>query len=136
MSTKAVAEAIAIMPVLSQLQERARQLEEEAAALRSDVEQMARIVEISSPVAAYIVDGEEFTITEADVARVKSKLLKPHSKEAIHTIALADKIGERRQHLPHEEQERLFWENVEAIRAQAIADGTAIDDPMEAVAGD
>jgi len=111
-------------------------LEEETAILRSNMEQIARSLESNPPVATYIVDGETFTITEADVERVKSKLLRPHSTEAIHTIALADKIGERRQHLPHAEQERLFWENVQAIRAQAIADGTAIDDPMEAVAGD
>ncbi len=125
-------EMVATMPALSQLQERIRRLEEEAATLRSDVEQMARSLESSPAVATYVVEGEEFTITEADVERVKSKLLRPHSTEAIHATALADKIGERRQHLPHAEQERLFWENVEAIRAQAIADGTAIDNPMEA----
>ena len=136
MSTEAIAEAPTIISVLSQLQERARRLEEEAAALRSDVEQMARRLDTSPPVATYVVDGEEFTITEADVERVKSRLLRPHSKEAIYATALADKIGDRRQHLPRAEQERLFWENVEAIRAQAIADGTAIDDPVEAVDGD
>jgi len=54
----------------------------------------------------------------------------------VKVLALADKIGELRRHLPPEEQKRLFWENIEAIRAQAISDGTAIDDPMEAVVGD
>ncbi len=127
-------EMTALWPILNRLQERARRLEEEAAALRADVEQVAHALD--RPVTAYVVDGEEFVITEADVARVKSELLRPHSEEAIHTIALADKIGERRRHLPPEEQERLFRENIKAIRAQAIADGTAIDDPMEAVVGD
>ncbi|MEE8391347.1 MAG: hypothetical protein V3S14_11210 [Anaerolineae bacterium] len=127
-------EAATLGPILNRLQERARRLEEEIAALRADVEQVARAY--SPPVATYVVDGEEFIITEADVARVKSELLKPHSEEAIHVIALADKIGERQRHLPPKEQERLFWENVEAIRAQAITDGTAIDDPREATLGD
>ena len=127
-------EAVAVWPVSSRLQKRAHRPKEETAALRADVEQMTRTFD--RPVATYVVDGENFIITEADVARVKSELLRPHSEEAIHVIALADKIGERRRHLPPEEQERLFWENVEAIRAQAIADGTAIDDPMEAVVGD
>ena len=128
-------EAVAVWPVLSRLQKRTRRPKEETAALRADVAQMTRALD--RPIATYVVDGEKFVVTEADVVRVKSKLLRPHSEEAIHIVALADKIGERRRHLPHEEQKRLFWENVEAIRAQAIADGTAIDDPiLYAVRGD
>jgi len=122
------------MALLNRLQERTQRLEEEMTALRADVEQVAQAFD--RPVAAYVVDGEKFDVTEADVARAKTELLRPHSEEAIRTVALADKIGERRQHLPPEEQKRIFWENVEAIRIQAIADGTAIDDPREAAIGD
>jgi len=88
------------------------------------------------PVATFVVDEEEVVITTGDVAAVKAHSLRPHSEEAMITIALADKIGALRQHLPPQIREQLFWENVEAIRAKAIADGTAIDDPMEAVVGD
>ena len=105
----------AVWAVLDQLQERARRMEEEVAALRADVEKITRALD--RPVATYVLDGEKLTITEADVARVRSGLLSSHSKEALRTIALADKISELRQDLPPEERERLFWENVEAIRA-------------------
>ena len=124
-------EATSLWPALSRLQERARRLEEEATALRADVEQVTHALD--RPVATYIVNGEEIAITEGDVVTVRERLTQPRSDEVVKALALADKIGERRRDLPHEEQERLFWENVEAIRAQAIADGTAIDDPLEVV---
>jgi septal ring factor EnvC (AmiA/AmiB activator) len=117
-----------------QLQERIRLLEEEMAALWGDVEQVTRALD--RPVATFVVDGEEITITEKELAIVRDQLTRPRSDEVVKVLALADRIGEQRRHLPPEEQKRLFWENVEAIRAQAIADGTAIDDPMEAVVGD
>jgi len=124
-------EATSLWPALSRLQERARRLEEEVTALRADVEQVTHALD--RPVATYIVNGEEIAVTEGDVVTVRERLTQPRSDEVVKALALADKIGERRRDLPHEEQERLFWENVEAIRAQAIADGTAIDDPLEVV---
>jgi alkylation response protein AidB-like acyl-CoA dehydrogenase len=124
-------EATSLWPVLSRLQERARRLEEEATALRADVEQVTQALD--RPVATYIVNGEKIAITEGDVATVRERLTQPRSDEVVKALALADKIGERRRDLPHEEQERLFWKNVEVIRSQAIADGTAIDDPLEVV---
>ena len=127
-------EAVAVWPVLSRLQKRARRLEEETAALRVDVEQITRTLD--RPVATYVVDGEKIIVTEKELAAVRSQLTRPRSDKVVQVLALADKISELRRHLPPEKQERLFWENVEAIRAQAIADGTAIDDPMEAVVGD
>jgi hypothetical protein len=127
-------EAASLWPVLSRLQERARRLEEEAAALRADVEQVTHALD--RPVAAYIVDGEEIAITKGDVATVRERLVRPHPEEAIRELALADKMAERHQSIPRDEREHRFWENVEAIRAQAIADGTAIDDPLEVTIGD
>ena len=118
------------------LQEHARQLEKETAALWADAVQVARASGVDHPVAIYEVDGEDIVITKADVETVRARLTQPRSDDVIKALALAEKIGELRKHLPPEKQDRLFWENVEAIRAQAIADGTAIDDPMEAVAGD
>jgi hypothetical protein len=107
---------------------------DEASARRADVKPADQ--SLDRPVATFVVDGQEVVITARDVAAVKAHLLRPHSEEAVITVALADKIGALRQHLPPQVRERLFWENVEAIRAKAIADGTAIDDPMEAVVGD
>ncbi len=129
-------ETVAMTPGLSQLQERVRRLEEEAIALRSDVERMARIIESNPPVATYIVDGETFTITEADVSTVRARLIKPRSEETVRELALAHKMAERDKNLPEEEIRRRLWENIQAIRAEAIAKGIAIDDPMEAVIGD
>jgi hypothetical protein len=127
-------EAVAVWPVLIRLQERIQRLEEETAALRADVEQVTRVLD--RPVATYIVDGEEFTITEADVATVRARLLKPHSEEAVRELALVEKMAERHQSIPRAEREQRFWENIEAIRAEAIARGIAIDDPAEAAVGD
>jgi hypothetical protein len=46
------------------------------------------------------------------------------------------KLAEQEDRLHEEEQDQLFWENIEAIRAEAIATGTAIDDPAELLADD
>ena len=128
-------EAVAVWPVSSRLQKRARRLEKETAALRADVEQVTRALD--RPVATYVVDGEKIIVTEKELAAVRSQLTRPRSDKVVQVLALADKISELRRHLPPEKQESLFWENVEAIRTQAIADGTAIDDPiLYAVRGD
>ena len=127
-------EAVALWPVLSQLQERARRLEQEVAALRADLDQVADM--LSRPVATYVVDGEEFIITEADMAAVRARLARPCSDEAAQELALADKLAERDKSLPEAEIRRLLAEEIEAIRAEAIAKGVAIDDPIEAVIAD
>ncbi len=127
-------EVTALRPILNRLQERARRLEEEAAALRADVEQVARAFD--RPVATYVVEGEEFVITEADVAAVQARLVRPHSEETVRELALVNKMAERDKDLPEEEIRRRLLEDIEAIRAEAIAKGIAIDDPMEAVVGD
>lgn len=127
-------EATALGSILSRLQERARRLEEEAAALRADVEQVARALD--RPVATYVVDGEEFVITAGDVIAVRARLPRPCSDEAAQELALADKLAEREKDLPEAEIRRLIAEDIEAIRTEAIAKGIAIDDPMEAVVGD
>jgi len=125
---------VAVWPLLERLQRRAQALESEAAALRADVRQVVQALERT--VATYNVEGEEYVITAGDVLAVRERLVKPHSEDAIHIVALADKVAQRQSQWPAEEQKRHFWETVEAIRAQAIADGTAIDDPLEAVIGD
>jgi len=119
-----------------ELQEHARRLEKEAVALWADAAQVAHASGVDHPVAVYEVDGEDIVVTKADMATVRARLLKIHSEEAIRELALVDKMTERHQNLPRAKQERRFWENVEAIRAEAIAKGVAIDDPAEAAVGD
>jgi len=86
--------------------------------------------------AAYMVDGREVIVTEADVAAVRAQLTRSHSPAAVRELALAYKLVEQEDRLPEEEQDRLFWENIEAIRAEAIAAGTAIDEPTELLSDD
>lgn len=124
----------AVRPLLERLQRRAQALENEAAALRADVHQIVQALD--QVVATYNVEGEEYVITAGDVLAVRERLLKPHSEEVIQELALADKMAQRHSQWPAEKQARYFWDNIEAIRAQAIADGTAIDDPAQAAIGD
>ncbi len=128
------AEKAAVWPLLARLQERTRRLEEDVVALRGDITQMAQALD--QPVATYVVDGEEYVLTARDVAAVRDRLVRPRPEPVIRELALSYKLAERHRSDPTEEQERRFWDNVEAIRAQAIADGTAIDDPMEVVSDD
>ncbi len=127
-------DAAVAWPRVNRRQKQARARKDEAPARSVDAQPVVQALD--RPVATFIVDGQEVVITTGDVAAVKAHSLRPHSEEAMITVALADKIGALRQHLPPQVRERLFWENMEAIRAKAIADGTAIDDPMEAAVGD
>jgi len=120
--------------MLSHLQARTSRLEKEKAALQVNIEEVTRAID--HPVATYIVDGEEFVITAGDVAAVRARLIRPCSDEAAQELALADRLAERDKDLPEAEIRRLLAEDIEAIRAEAIAKGIAIDDPMEAVIGD
>ncbi len=88
------------------------------------------------PVATYTVDGSEVIVTEADMAAVRTQLTRPHSPVAVRELALAYKLAEQENRLPEEEQDQRFWEDVEAIRAEAIATGTAIDEPAELLTDD
>jgi len=125
---------VAVWPLLERLQRRAQALESEAAALRADVCQVVQALDRT--VATYNVEGEEYVITAGDVLAVRERLVKPHSEEIIRELALANKMAERSQSLSEAERESRFWKNLDAIRAEAIAQGTAIDDPMEALADD
>ena len=127
-------DAAVAWPRTNRRQKQARARKDEAPARNIDAQPVVQAFD--RPVATFVVDEEEVVITTGDVAAVKAHSLRPHSEEAMITVALADKIGALRQHLPPQVRERLFWENMEAIRTTAIADGTAIDDPMEAVIGD
>ncbi len=127
-------DAAVAWPRVNRRQKQARARKDEAPAHSADASQVGQAAD--RPVATFVVDGQEVILTENDIAAVKAQLTRPRSDEVVQVLALADKIGALRRHLPLQVRERLFWENMEAIRAKAIADGTAIDDPMEAVVGD
>ncbi len=127
-------DAVAIWPLLKSLEARARHLEDEAAALRAEVRQAIR--SLDRAVATYNVDGEEYVITAGDVAAVRERLVRPYSDEALCELALADRIAERSKDMPKPELRRRLRQNIEAIRAEAVARGVAIDDSLEAVVGD
>ncbi len=121
------------------MKQKVYQLERETTELRLDFDKVMEWLAqeaANRPVASYVVDGQKIILTEADVAHVRAKLIRPHSEEAIKILALSDKIAARRKELPPEERHRLFCENVEAMRAQALLDGTAIKDEWEAAIDD
>ena len=86
--------------------------------------------------ATYTDDSREVIVTEPDVAALRAQLTRPYSSAAVRELALVYKLAEQEDRLHEEEQDQLFWENIEAIRAEAIATGTAIDDPAELLADD
>jgi beta-mannanase len=119
------------------LEQRAEYLEKEAASLRQELAQVADELAAASPVVArYTIEGETYEITQADVDAARSNLVKPWPDEAVQELALANKMAERLRKLSPEEQNQHFFKTVEAIRAAAIADGTAIETEAEAAIDD
>ena len=127
-------DAAVAWPRVNRRQKQARARKDEAPARSADAQPVVQAFD--RPVATFVVDEEEYVITAGDVVAVRERLVRPYSEETLRELALAHKMAERHQHMPPIERERRFWENVDAIRAAAIAQGTAIDDPMTAIADD
>jgi hypothetical protein len=126
-----------LLETIQTLEQRAQRLEEEAALLRQELARLAEELATTSPVVArYVIEGETYEITQADVEAVRTKMIKPRSEETLYELALADKVAERWQKLPRAERDRRFFAAIETSRAAAIADGTAIEDEREAAIGD
>lgn len=63
------------------MQQRAERLEQEAAELRQELARVAEVlISPSSVLARYIIEGETYEITQADVEIVKSELARPGQK--------------------------------------------------------
>ena len=65
-----------------------------------------------------------------------ASLVKPRSSEVQTALQRSKILAEAIKKLPPEEQVARFRCNIEEIRAEAIAKGTAIDDEKEAAVGD
>jgi acid phosphatase class B len=119
------------------LEQRAEYLEKEAALLRQELAQVADELAATSPVVVrYTIEDETYEITQADVDIVRAKMIKPRSEETLRELALVDKMAERHKHLSREERILRLQKALEASRAAAIADGTAIENEWEAAIDD
>lgn len=75
-------------------------------------------------------------ITQADLARIRAQLTRPRSETVIKVLALAEKLAGKLDVVPEEDRRRHWLATLEAMRAEAIADGTAILDEAEAALND
>lgn len=119
------------------LEQRAEYLEKEAASLRQELAQVADELAAASPVVArYTIEGETYEITQADVDAARANLVKPWPDEAVQELALVNKMAKRSRNRSREEIASELKKLIEASRAAAIADGTAIENEWEAAIDD
>ncbi len=127
----------ALIEVVRTLEQRAEHLEQEAALIRQELTRIAAQLGAGSPIVArYVIEGETYEITQAEVEAVQATLAKPWPDEAVRELAAVKKMAERLKKLSLEEQNDYFLKTVETIRATAIADGTALETEAEAAVDD
>lgn len=129
-----VVESSVLWPLLHRLQERAEQLESEAAALRADVAFVTQALD--QPVATFEIDGEAISVTASEVERVRAQMVKPRDERTLQELALLAKLRQRDQSQPNAARDTRFWTTVAAIHAAALSNGTAIESLAEAVIDD
>lgn len=126
-----------ILERIQTLQHQAERLEQEAAELR---QALAHVVEVlispSSVVARYVIEGETYEITQAEVESVRAKLAKPWTESALYELATVKKVAKKLRERSPEAQSEYFFKTVEAIRAASLENGTAIETEAEAVMDD
>jgi hypothetical protein len=61
---------------------------------------------------------------------------RPVSRQTLATMARVEEMSQGRRHLLAEERTKVFLQNIERARAEAIRKGIAIDDEREAAIGD
>jgi hypothetical protein len=126
-----------LLETIQTIQQRAERLEQDAAELRQELARVAdALISPSSVVARYVIEDETYEITQADVESVKIELAKPWSNNALYELAAVKKMAKKLKECSPEEQNRRFFKTVEAIRAAALADGTAVDTEAETAVDD
>jgi hypothetical protein len=132
--TDAVSEPT-LLETLRKLQQRTEQLEQTAATMRQVLEQMAERV-ANAPMVIYYINGERYAITLAEIDAIRRELIKPRSEETLYELALARQMAARHPFRSREEAAAELSRIIEASRADAIANGTALDDDAEAALDD
>lgn len=120
-----------ILQMLTALTERVERLEQALSAKNDTYDPV---------VATYERDDITFEVTqrEADAMRKRlGKRSKPRSDDLIHEMVLIDKMtAYSRQNYSREESIAKFTNAIDVIRAEAIANGTAIDEAWEVAIDD
>ncbi|HBY92698.1 MAG: hypothetical protein M5U01_40950 [Ardenticatenaceae bacterium] len=75
-------------------------------------------------------------VTDADLARLRARLTRPRPEVVIKVLALAEKLAGKPDTIPEVDHRRHLLATLEALRAEAIADGTTILDEAEAALDD
>lgn len=125
-----------LLDTIHSLERRAERLEKEAAALRDELTRVAH--DLANPdavVATYTIDGETLTLTQGEIEAVRSRLTRPRAEAVLHEVALAYKIASQSPGEDAEVEAERIVATMEAARAAAILDGTAIDDDEAAIDG-
>jgi len=61
---------------------------------------------------------------------------RPVTRQTLDAMARVEEMSQARRHLSAEERAKVFLQNIERARAEAIRKGIAIDDEREAAVGD
>lgn len=126
-----------LLETIQTLQHQAERLEQEAADLRHALARVAEtLLSPTSVVARYVIEGETYDITQAEVEAVKSELTKTWAESALYELAAVKKVAKKLSEQSTQAQSQHFLKTVEAIRAQALANGSAIETEAEAVVDD
>jgi hypothetical protein len=115
-----------LLETIQTLQHQAERLEQEAAELRQELARVAEVlISPSSVVVRYVIEGETYEITQADVEAVKAELAKPWTESALYELAAVKKVAKRLRERPPKVQNQHFFKTVEAIRAAAAISNRA-----------
>lgn len=126
-----------LLNTIQTLQDRAEHLEAEASWLKRELARMAAaMVDPHTVVAAYLIAGEYYAITQAEVEAERARLARPHPDNILRELALIRKMAERHQDRPRAERSAHLQQIIAASRAAAIADGSALESEYEAAIDD
>ncbi len=118
-----------LLQTMQSLERRAEKLEREAAALRRDLKQV--VLDMANPeaiVATYEIGDETIAITQGEVEAVRARLTRPRSENVVREVALAYKVAATLPTLTPEEETEQLLRLFEEFRADALENGTAIDE--------
>jgi hypothetical protein len=76
------------------------------------------------------------TFTMPDGSQRPFRPNRPVSRQTLATMMRVEEMSQSRCHLPAEERSKVFLQNIERARAEAIRKGIALDNEREAAVGD